>query len=136
MNNLKVRRSSYIYFAHIALMVFLYWKAYHLNANREFLIEVLWKVIYFPAAIVYLLRISFWPYIETKNGKLFIHHDYLMSDSFGLSRLEKIEMSSSPFKDSYFVLDNYVRYEFKYFDVSDASFNKLISELDRPVIDI
>ncbi len=113
----------------------MYWNAFHSVADREIFFDILLKVIYFPAAIVYLLRITFWPYMEIKDGKLIIHRDYLMRDSFDLSLLEKIEISSSPFKDSYFVLDNHVRYEFKYFDVSDSSFNKLIAELDRPVVD-
>ena len=50
--------------------------------------------------------------------------------------LVKIELTSSPFSNSYFVLDNHARYEFNYFYVTDSTFNNLVEKLKKPVVDI
>jgi len=133
----NVRRSSIVYLIYSLAVLAIFWRGFYSVAERTFLENFFLKALLFPLSVTLLIRLILKPnYIIVRNSRLTICRDFFTEESFSVNNLVRIEISSSPFKNSFFVLDNHSRYEFNYFYVSDITFKILIEKIGKPVNDI
>lgn len=133
----SVRRSTIIYLIYSLAVFAIFWRAFYSIAERTALENFFLKILLFPISVTLLIRLILKPnYIVVKDSILTICKDFFTEESFSVDKLVRIEISGTPFKNSFFVLDNHSRYEFNYFYVSDPSFKVLVEKLGKPVNDI
>jgi hypothetical protein len=132
--NIFVRRSIIIYVLYSLSIFAIAWRSFFSAAERTIFENIFLRIILLPLAITIVLRLLLTPYyMVVENGELTIYRDFFIRESFKIEKLVKVELSTTPFKSSYFILDNHSRFEFNDFYVTGASFDDLIKKLAKPV---
>jgi hypothetical protein len=75
-------------------------------------------------------------YLVVNDNTISIYRDHFVKDTIAIENIDHVELCSTPFKQSYFVLKSHAKIAFSYFDLESQSSKDFFDKLGKPLLDI